>query len=86
MKKSTLLGLALTALALATTACSDNTAPAETATTTAPDSAAQADSAALPANPDPGVAAATYTCSMHPEIIANEPGKCPKCQMDLVKQ
>lgn len=25
-----------------------------------------------------------YTCSMHPEIITNEPGKCPKCGMDLI--
>lgn len=26
-----------------------------------------------------------YTCPMHPEIISNEPGKCPKCGgMDLV--
>ena len=70
----------------ATTACSDNKAPAETTATTAPGPAAQADSAALPANPGPGVAAATYTCSMHQEIIANEPCKCPKCQMDLVNQ
>lgn len=27
-----------------------------------------------------------YTCSMHPEIIQNYPGKCPKCKMDLVKK
>jgi len=25
-----------------------------------------------------------YTCSMHPEIIRDKPGKCPKCGMDLV--
>jgi len=25
-----------------------------------------------------------YTCSMHPEIIRDEPGSCPKCGMDLV--
>jgi Heavy metal binding domain len=25
-----------------------------------------------------------YTCVMHPEIIADRPGKCPKCGMDLV--
>lgn len=25
-----------------------------------------------------------YTCPMHPEIIKNEPGKCPICGMDLV--
>jgi hypothetical protein len=25
-----------------------------------------------------------YTCPMHPEVVQNEPGKCPKCGMDLV--
>lgn len=25
-----------------------------------------------------------YTCPMHPEVIKNTPGKCPKCGMDLV--
>ncbi len=27
-----------------------------------------------------------YTCTMHPEIISNNPGKCPKCGMDLVQK
>jgi len=27
-----------------------------------------------------------YTCAMHPEIIREEPGKCPICGMDLVKK
>jgi hypothetical protein len=26
-----------------------------------------------------------YTCPMHPEVITNKPGKCPKCGMALVK-
>ena len=25
-----------------------------------------------------------YTCPMHPEIVENEPGSCPKCGMNLV--
>lgn len=25
-----------------------------------------------------------YTCPMHPEVQQNEPGRCPKCGMDLV--
>jgi rubrerythrin len=25
-----------------------------------------------------------YTCMMHPEVISDHPGKCPKCGMDLV--
>ncbi len=24
-----------------------------------------------------------YTCPMHPEVVQNEPGSCPKCGMDL---
>jgi membrane fusion protein, copper/silver efflux system len=27
-----------------------------------------------------------YTCSMHPEIIREKPGKCPICGMDLIKK
>lgn len=25
-----------------------------------------------------------YTCPMHPEVLSEKPGKCPKCGMDLV--
>ena len=25
-----------------------------------------------------------YTCTMHPEVVRNKPGKCPKCGMTLV--
>lgn len=27
-----------------------------------------------------------YTCTMHPEVISDKPGKCPKCGMDLVEK
>ena len=27
-----------------------------------------------------------YTCPMHPEVISNKPGRCPKCGMELVKK
>jgi hypothetical protein len=27
-----------------------------------------------------------YTCSMHPEVVSDKPGKCTKCGMDLVKK
>jgi hypothetical protein len=30
--------------------------------------------------------AGIYTCKMHPEVISDKPGKCPKCGMDLVKK
>jgi hypothetical protein len=30
--------------------------------------------------------AVEYTCPMHPEVISDKPGQCPKCGMDLVKK
>jgi multidrug efflux pump subunit AcrA (membrane-fusion protein) len=33
-----------------------------------------------------GSAKVQYTCPMHPEVISDTPGKCPKCGMDLVKK
>ncbi len=29
------------------------------------------------------IAAASYTCPMHPEVTSHKSGKCPKCGMDL---
>jgi len=26
-----------------------------------------------------------YTCEMHPEVLSDKPGKCPKCGMELIK-
>ena len=27
-----------------------------------------------------------YTCTMHPEVLSEKPGKCSKCGMDLVQK
>ncbi|HEY5326813.1 MAG TPA: heavy metal-binding domain-containing protein [Mucilaginibacter sp.] len=27
-----------------------------------------------------------YTCTMHPEVLSDKPGTCPKCGMALVKK
>jgi len=32
------------------------------------------------------MAKAVYTCPMHPEVLQDKPGKCPKCKMNLVKK
>lgn len=35
--------------------------------------------------PAPQAQAGQYTCPMHPEVVSDKPGKCPKCGMALVK-
>lgn len=27
-----------------------------------------------------------YTCTMHPDVVSDKPGKCSKCGMDLVQK
>ena len=34
----------------------------------------------------PAPSAEVWTCPMHPEVVQDHPGKCPKCNMDLVKK
>lgn len=35
---------------------------------------------------DPSSKKMQYTCSMHPEVVSDQPGKCPKCGMELVEK
>lgn len=30
--------------------------------------------------------AGRYTCTMHPDVLKNKPGVCPKCGMELVEK
>jgi Cu+-exporting ATPase len=38
----------------------------------------------VPAGIAPGAGSARYTCPMHPEIVRDAPGSCPKCGMTLI--
>ncbi|MDJ0364755.1 heavy metal-binding domain-containing protein [Hymenobacter sp. H14-R3] len=91
MRKMTTWGLALASLTFAATSCADNKATTET-TTTIPAGGAPvaADSLATTVPADnttvEPAGAMAYTCPMHPEVVSDKPGKCPKCHMDLVKK
>jgi hypothetical protein len=62
---------------------SSASAVAETpSTVSAPAEAAPA-AKAPPAVATPTSASQKYTCPMHPEVIADGPGRCPKCGMNL---
>jgi hypothetical protein len=47
---------------------------------------AQSSKPQTPSNKSDSTAKYVYTCSMHPEVITDKPGKCPKCGMTLVKK
>ena len=47
---------------------------------------AQSSKGKMPDNKSDTTSKFLYTCSMHPEVITDKPGKCPKCGMDLVKK
>lgn len=48
--------------------------------------AAASTPATAPAERAASTAGTTYTCTMHPEVKQDRPGKCPKCGMDLVSK
>ncbi len=80
MNRFLLTGLALAALAFGPTACSSDTP--KTAETAAVSADASADKSAVqPA--DHAGAAHIYQCPMHPEVVSDKPGNCPKCGMHL---
>ncbi len=44
---------------------------------------AQKSKANLPASTAGVTVLASYSCPMHPNVVSNKAGKCPKCNMDL---
>jgi hypothetical protein len=47
---------------------------------------AQSSKGKMPDSKSDTTAKYLYTCTMHPEVITDKAGKCPKCGMDLVKK
>jgi Cu(I)/Ag(I) efflux system membrane fusion protein len=40
----------------------------------------------VPADEKKHKIAKQYTCTMHPEVLKDKPGLCPKCGMELVEK
>lgn len=38
------------------------------------------------ASPSPAKEGTKYTCTMHPEVVQDKAGDCPKCGMKLVEK
>lgn len=49
-------------------------------------SGADTSSMGAPPTTQPQEATAIYVCPMHPDVVSDAPGKCPKCGMNLVKK
>ena len=54
--------------------------------TSATCSFAQTAKSKTPENKSDTVSKYIYTCTMHPEVMTDKPGKCPNCGMTLVKK
>ncbi|MBE7158945.1 MAG: hypothetical protein INR62_11030 [Rhodospirillales bacterium] len=47
---------------------------------------AQAPKPSVAPSASPAKEGVKYTCTMHPEVVQDHPGKCPKCEMKLVEK
>ena len=76
MKTNILIAILIALLVTGFVACNNSETKNESSTT-------QTDTSAMPQKM---VSDKMYTCTMHNEVMADKPGKCPKCGMTLVKQ
>jgi hypothetical protein len=68
-------------LSAAIAGCAHNKSSSDSMTPSSHDgSMSMAQPTTMPSN------AATYYCPMHADVVSNQPGKCPKCGMDLVRK
>ncbi|MET4108550.1 MULTISPECIES: heavy metal-binding domain-containing protein [Hymenobacter] len=89
MKSILSFAAVLASVSILASGCSDNANKGGTtdATTTTTAPAANSDTtAASAAGSATEAKVGQYTCPMHPEVVSDQPGKCPKCGMTLVKK
>jgi hypothetical protein len=77
MKKTIILSAALI-IATVLAACNNSSSPKPATTDTT------AMKPAMDTTKSGMMATTKYTCTMHPEVVSDTPGKCPKCGMAMV--
>jgi hypothetical protein len=75
-----------TVLAVSTPAATAPASPATTTPGTVHDAGHAHHGAAATQPAAAGQARVGYTCPHHPEVVSDQPGKCSKCGMNLVKK
>ena len=87
MKNLLFIAAFLLSMAFVFTACNNDKSSTATTPSTDTSSTVATDTSTAASTENNQLAAnETFTCTMHNEVMSDHPGKCPKCEMDLVKQ